>query len=293
MGDDEMAREVVHIYLKHEGIAKEETLKIYGLVFVGAIFILIFVYLIATPEFRKYYYVLVLSMLLPTVLIGVAYYYFLKRIGENFPEELIIYDNGWFVVWGPHDSDGWVAPAKLEWILPDKTIIKEWGIKAYMLRKLKEEKEGVLIGSGIHWVFPLNQLYREYTFYAAIYGVVHPQKLSCLEKMYGILDIIGRKNLNAERVWIPSGKPQANWGYMKQAFYWNTIFKKEGLREYYKKDTGEDVPEPVRSYLYDIRKYKKVYLKQKKETGDWFGKENIKKEWYIDWEWLEKWLDAH
>ena len=95
------------------------------------------------------------------------------------------------------------------------------------------------------------------------------------------------------RVWIPSGKPQASSIYLKKPFYWNDVFKKEGLKEYYTEDTGEDIPEPVRSFLFDVRGYIKEYLKKAKETGDWFGREGVKKEWYIDWEWLEKWIEEH
>ena len=299
-----MAREVVHIYFEHPRISKPETLGI----FIPA---LIFTTL----------YVIVLDIIFRTIdplslaiIIGVLWLVFgglmvlwykgLKFKGENLPEELIIYDNGWFIVWGPVYSDGWVAPAKLDWILPDKIEMRAWGIlRRIFIPKEERKKKRKLFykgvegkiesGIGLSWVYPLNKKYKDYLFLATVDGYITEEQYKTLKKLAGYLDRIGRKNLESGRVWIPSGKPQASSIYLKKPFYWNDVFKKERLKEYYMEDTGEEIPEPVSSFLFDVRKYINEYLKKAKETGDWFGREGVKKEWYIDWEWLEKWIEEH
>ena len=87
------------------------------------------------------------------------------------------------------------------------------------------------------------------------------------------------KNLESGRIKIPGNNPkQAHFDYYQLPQYWDIVFEKENIREFYRKDTGEDIPEPIRSYLFDNGTYTKVYLKNKKETGDWFGKGDRKEE---------------
>ncbi len=57
-----------------------------------------------------------------------------KKKGADIPEdEFILYDNGWFVFWGVEPDEGWIAPAKLDWVLPPakpkKELEKELGYK--------------------------------------------------------------------------------------------------------------------------------------------------------------------
>ena len=296
-----MAREVVHIYLQHPKIAGREMLSIYIPALLIVTLFLIGVDAVAhTISLIDLLIIILAGWLFGGCVMGAQYLMLLYR-GENFSEELIIYDNGWFVVWGPTYSDGWVAPAKLDWILPDKITMRSWGViqyifipnekvsRKYRLLLYKVPKCKLTTALGISWIYPRNTQYREYLFYGTIYGCVSSKQYKDLKKLAKYLDAIGRKNLELGRVWIPSGKPQASSLYMKQPFYWNDVFKKERLREYYMEDTGEDMPEPIRSYLYDFESYRKKYLKLKKETGDWVGRKG-KGEWYIDWEWLERWL---
>ncbi len=292
-----MAREVVHIYFEHPTISKAET---FDLLFSPPMFIITISLILVAVLFPKSFIYSVIALIAVWVFgVGavLSYYLLLRYKGENLPEELIIYDNGWFVVWGPVYSDGWVAPAKLDWILPSGIEIKSWGIKAYILPPLNEKArykkgcKGIMTGFGLSWIYSLNPHYNEYSFHATIYGCVTQEEYKALEKLAKYLDMIGRRNMEAGRVWIPSGKPQASSIYLKKPFYWNDVFKKEGLRRTYEADTGEEVPEPVRSYLFEIRKYAKEYLKVAKETGDWFGRKGVNREWQIDWDWLERWLE--
>ena len=298
-----MAREVVHLYFEHPEISKEETMAVHFTALVGYAIIVLFIAFLLYIQQSNYFIPVMLALSISGVVwilvLMYLYYLFLRHKGENLPEELIIYDNGWFVVWGPVYSDGWVAPAKLDWILPSGIKIKSWGIEAYILPPLNEKArykkgcKGIMTGFGLSWIYSLNPRYKEYSFHATIYGCVTQEEYKTLEKLAKYLDRIGRRNMEAGRVWIPSGKPQANFIYLKKPFYWNDVFKKEGLRRYYIEDTGEDLPEPVRSFLFDVRKYIKEYLKVAKETGDWFSRKGANREWQIDWEWLERWIEEH
>ena len=295
-----MPEEVIHIYLEHKRIAGKEMWGIY----IPALIIFTFIMVAIDAVFRT----VKLTDMILLVIFGwgsggglmLLQYFWLCYRGENFPDELIVYDNGWFVVWGPVYSDGWVAPSTLEWILPDKITLKPWGVIQNIFhvseskKRKRADSDKIKVGGGLSWVYPLNPKYDDYFFHNAMMGYISKDKLSDMKRLAEYFDRIGRRNIEAGRVWIPSGKPQANFIYMKKPFYWNDIFRKEGLRDYYIEETGEDLPEPVRSYLYNARTYSNKYLKMKKETGDWLSRrEGASKEWYIDWDWLEKWIEEH
>ena len=49
-----------------------------------------------------------------------------KLKGADVPQdEFILYDNGWFVFWNITPDEGWIAPAKLDWVLPPVENKKE------------------------------------------------------------------------------------------------------------------------------------------------------------------------
>ncbi len=61
-----------------------------------------------------------------------------KKKGADIPQdEFILYDNGWFVFWCVEPDEGWIAPAKLDWVLPPakpmKELEKELGVQAKWL----------------------------------------------------------------------------------------------------------------------------------------------------------------
>ncbi len=92
-------------------------------------------------------------------------------------------------------------------------------------------------------------------------------------EMIEYIDKKAKENLESGRVKVPGKNPkQAHIDYYQRSWFWNKVFKKENIRELYMEETGEDIPEPVRSFLFDYPKFKSVYLKNKRETGDWFGR---------------------
>ncbi len=87
--------------------------------------------------------------------------------GFDVPEdEFILYDNGWFVFWGVRANEGWIAPAKLDWVLPPAKPSKEfkkkigydpnWEYYLYRRYYLIQRKKGNMykIGYKLMWTYP-------------------------------------------------------------------------------------------------------------------------------------------
>ena len=92
-----------------------------------------------------------------------------------------------------------------------------------------------------------------------------------MKPMMGI-EVVNLNGSYCGRIKIPGENPkQQHLDYYQFSMYWNDVFVKENIRELYKKETSEDIPEPVRTFLFDYKTYEKTYLKNKKKTGDWFG----------------------
>ncbi len=208
-----------------------------------------------------------------------------KKKGADIPEdEFILYDNGWFVIWCVEPNEGWIAPAKLDWILPPakpkKELEKEIGYKPngwYCLQDryylLKRKKKGLYkVGFGLVWTYPTEK-WKDWVFSASAGGWLTEKEHKKLLEMVEYLNRKAKENVESGRIKIPAhNSEQEHVAYYQMPWYWNEVFKKENIRELYKKETGEDIPEPVRSFLFDYPKFKRVYLKNKRETGDWFGR---------------------
>jgi hypothetical protein len=196
-----------------------------------------------------------------------------KAKGADVPEdEFILYDNGWFVFWNIAPDEGWLAPAKTDWIYPEGVELKPLGIKKSRMYLLKKKRNGMYkVGFGLDWAYP-NEKWENWVFHGNAGGWLTEEEYRKFLEMIDYLNKKGRENLESGRIKIPERNlKQEHIGYYQMPWFWNEVFKKENTRELYMRDTGEDIPEPIRSFLYDYPKFKKVYLKNKRETGDWFG----------------------
>jgi len=212
-----------------------------------------------------------------------------KIKGEDIPiDEFILYENGWFVFWNITPDEGWIAPAKLDWILPPlknrKEMEEKIGYKVnfrytlfdryYLLKKKKNGKYKV--GFGLMWVYPYKK-WENWVFTASVGGWLTEKEYKKFLEMIEYIDKKAKENVESGRVKIPAKNlKQEHIAYYQMPWFWNEVFQKENIRELYRKETGEDIPEPVRSFLFDYEKFKNVYLKNKRETGDWFGKREEK-----------------
>ncbi len=216
-----------------------------------------------------------------------------KLKGADIPvDEFILYDNGWFVFWSMETrTEGWTAPAKLDWVLPPakkkKDLIKElgyvpngWYVFRFDLGYLyvkKRRKNKYFVFLALPWIYP-SEKWKNWVFYGVAGGWLNEKEYKRLVEFTEFIKKKAEENLKNGITKIPAKNvKQEHIDYYKRPWYWNEVFQKENIRELYKKETGEDIPEPVRSFLFDYEKFKKVYLKNKRETGDWFGRKNKEK----------------
>ena len=229
-----------------------------------------------------------------------------KVKGADVPiDEFILYDNGWFVFWSMETTtEGWTAPAKLDWVLSPaldrflppakrkKELEKELGYTPngwYVIRfgssgpsyngyvyVKKKRKDRYKIYLAIPWVYPSDK-WKNWVFFGVAGGWVDEKEYKNILKFNEFLKKKAKENVASGRVKIPAKNlKQEHFDYYQRPWFWNEVFQKENIRELYRKETGEDIPEPVRSFLFDYEKFKNVYLKNKRETGDWFGKREEK-----------------
>ena len=124
----------------------------------------------------------------------------------------------------------------------------------------------------LKWAYP-HKKWENWVFAEWVQGWLNEEEHKRLLEMLEFLRKKAMKNLEMGRIKIPGRNPkQEHFMYYQKPQYWDIVFEEENIRELYRKETGEDIPEPVRSYLFDTKTYEKVYLKNKRETGDWFGK---------------------
>jgi len=201
-----------------------------------------------------------------------------------FYDEFILYDNGWFVFWLGEPQGIWIGPAKLDWILPEskpyKELKEEVGYKPHRWYCMnfqqycyaKEKENGYLVFFKLPWSFPSDK-WKDWVFFGAVSGMLDYTEYIEFLGMVTQLKIKAKENIDKGIIKIPHYNfCQENTEVPPE--YWNYVFREENIRELYKKETGEDIPEPVRSFLFDYKKFKNVYLKNKRETGDWFGRKN-------------------
>ncbi len=277
-----MTKELYHFHFRH----KHDVLNLFLLMFVlpSAILFLFMLSLELSTTNKSFSEVMadlwgIFSLLL---LFGLLFALFIawheKSKGEDIPEdEFILYDNGWFTFWNITPDEGWIAPAKIDWIYPEGTEIKALGMKKSNMYLLKKKKNGMYkIGFGLEWAYP-DKRWENWVFNASVGGWLTEEEYHRFLEMIDMLNQKGKENIQSGRI-KPPGKnwKQEHMDYYQRPWFWNEVFKKENIREVYKKDTGEDIPEPVRSFMYDYPTFSKIYLKNKRETGDWLGKKEVK-----------------
>ena len=207
------------------------------------------------------------------VAIGILIYVMAKVRGGDVDEsEFILYDNGWFAFWDVKLQD-WIGPAKLDWIFPEGVDIKPLNVRENSFYLVKKKKDGMYyVAFRVLWTYP-DKKWENWAFYGNIGGWMTEEELKKFREMIEILRKKSRENLERGKIKLPGPNPkQQHTVYYQQPQYWDEVFEKENIRELYRKETGEDIPEPIRSYLFDTKTFDKVYLKNKRETGDWLGK---------------------
>ena len=140
----------------------------------------------------------------------------------------------------------------------------------------KRRKNRYKVGFGLIWTYP-NKKWENWIFTASVGGWLTEEDYKKFLEMMKYIQKKAKENVESGRIKIPAKNlKQGHIAYYQMPWFWNEVFQKENIRELYKKETGEDIPEPVRSYLFDYDRYKNVYLKNKREIGDWFGKREEK-----------------
>ena len=229
---------------------------------------------------RDILYVMEGGVLVLAIMSLVVYVIDKWRGGSVGADEFIIYDNGWFVFWDAHYGT-WIAPAKLEWVYPDHIDIKPLHIvgkyNEYNIIKRKK-KDKYKVSFRLIWAYP-DKKWENWVFYDIANGWLTKEEFERFSQFLEFLRKKGWENIKSGSVKIPGNNPkQGHLMYYQLPPYWNEVFEKENIRELYKKETGEDLPGPIRSFLFDIQKFDKVYLKNKKKTGDWFGRKGGEKQ---------------
>jgi len=189
--------------------------------------------------------------------------------GEDIDDEFILYDNGWFLFWSGKYNDGWVAPAKIDWLFPPGMELKPFNLKEIPIHRTIRKKKGRYNeGFGLYWGLP-KAGYENWAFHASAGGWLTHDEHEKLLEMIDYLKKRSKENIDTKRISVPEKNPvQQSSGMLKQPSYWNSVFIKEGIKDLYFQETGEEIPEPVYSYLFDRTKYAD-YLRRRKETGEW------------------------
>ncbi len=276
-----MAKELYHFYFKR----KHKSIKMAILAFAIPLIVLfsfigilhIFIYIKKFPHILELF--LEWGVLYAALIALIGYTLDRLRGGSVGASEFILYDNGWFVFFDEYHGS-WIAPAKLEWVFPEGIEIRPLNIRSkeespkhhykyIFVRKRKDSR--YLVDFGLIWAYP-DKKWENWAFNGYISGWIEEEDYRKLLEMTEIIRKKAKENLESGRIKIPGNNPkQQHLAYYQFPDYWNEVFVKENIRELYIKENGEDLPEPVRSYLFDMRTYDKVYLKNKKKTGDWFG----------------------
>ena len=268
-----MTKELYHFHFRRPHFSSRFSLSIVVLSAVFTFIAFAVLQFSIEPSGRTLFVIYGVAVLPEFIIAGVLIYWMVKvRGGDVNEDEFIMYDNGWFAFWDVKLQD-WIGPAKLDWVYPTGVEIKPFNIKKnryYLVKKKKKGKYHVIFR--LIWAYP-NKKWENWAFYGKIEGWITDKEYKELTEMAELIEKKAKENLDSGRIKLP-GK---NWkqqytDFYQQPQYWDIVFVKENLRELYRKETGEDIPEPIRSYLFDEKKFKEVYLKNKRETGDWLGK---------------------
>ncbi len=276
-----MTKEIYHFIFNYPKRLFWDFLFVFLPTISGLLIIMAIFYILRFMSF-SFFIMAVIVEFLVSFIIAIIWVLIGRSYGEDVSnDEFILYDNGWFVFWNA--EKGWIAPAKIDWILPPvkskKELEKEIGYKPngwyclqeryYIFKKRGKYYKG---GFGLMWTYPTKK-WENWMFGADVRGYLTETEYRKFLEMMKYIERKAKENVESGKIKIPAKNPkQEHIEYYQLPQYWNEVFKKENIRELYMRETGEDIPEPVRSYLYDYEKYKKVYLKNKRETGDWFGK---------------------
>ncbi len=267
-----MAKELYHFHFRKPHQPLRFALSISGTaIAILGIILLIFQFTINTKYnlLEGYFYAVIVM-----AAIGVLVYVLAKVRGGDVDEsEFILYDNGWFAFWRV-DDQVWIAPTKLEWIYQEHIDLPPLHIKSkynvYYIAKKKGNNYFVIFR--LLWGYP-DKNWENWVFHGIVRGLLTKEEFEKFSEMIKLLRNKAKENIDSGRVKVPENNPkQGHIDYYTRSQYWDVVFEKENLRELYRKETGEDIPEPIRSYLFDEKKFKEVYLKNKRETGDWVGK---------------------
>ncbi len=274
-----MVKEVYHIWLDHSYGPKR---FLYGFAFIYILLVSSFIiFPLAFGGLNR------LIETIPTMLyiVGVSLlfmapmffgmYFATKYAGWGVSDEVIIYDNGWITMFGMGQGTGgygWCAPFRIEWVLPPGTVCgdKDHPIAKvkYPLRVLKKRKDKALIHIGFVWVLP-NSKYENRAFNASVQGWVSKKQYDDVKKMIDY--VINKAKENIEKgLHIPQGDGRWFPDLLYYADTWNEIALEQGVWTEFKKELGENVPEPLRTFFDDTDKYKKYYWRNKLKTGDWY-----------------------
>jgi len=267
-----MPKELYHFKFSHPHYIRNYTLYLYGAMAGLGCLIITLIYPFATPYIKGYYPYLYLTVIFAPLSIIFIFRILSVRKSDNFDDEFIVYDNGWFAFWSRF-GEGWLAPARLDWIYPEGVELKPLHIKNERMHRLIKKKNGMCyVGFGLEWAYPEDK-WKNWVFRGGAEGWMSEDDYKKLLQMIEFLNRKGRENLESERIKIPDENfKQRHTDYYTASWYWNEVFKKENMRELYERETGEGIPEPIRSFMYDYGRYKELYLKHRTETGEWIPK---------------------
>ena len=270
-----MAKELYHFHFRvpHQPLKFALSVSGTSIAIVGII-LLIFQFTINTQynllEGFSYAFIVMVA-------IGILIYVMAKIRGGDVDEsEFILYDNGWFVFWDLKFQD-WIAPAKLDWLYPPELVLKPLKGSRNGYYAVKKKNNGrYYVVFRLTWGYPYGK-WKCWIFYDKVYGWLTEEEYKKLVELVNFLTKKAKENVESGRIKRPEGDCiQAYVDLYQQPPYWDEVFEKENIRELYRKETGEDIPEPIRSYLFDTKTFDKVYLKNKRETGDWLGRSEKK-----------------
>ncbi len=266
-----MARELYHFHFQKPHFSRR-----FALITIGgtALLLLIILSIIQYVLPTKYnLFIIFFEYALPAIIIlGLFGYLSLRVRGGIFDEnEFILYDNGWFVFWDLKFQD-WIAPAKIDWLYPPELVLKPLKGSNNGYYSVRKSKNGMYyIVFRLTWGYQYGK-WKCWIFYDKVDGWITGEEYKKLIELVNFLSKKAKENVKSGKIKPSEGNcTQAYVDLYQQPPYWNTVFEKANIRVLYKKETGEDLPEPVRSYLFDLKTYAQIYFENKKKTGDWFG----------------------
>ncbi len=268
-----MAKELYHFHFRRPHQPLKFSTAIWGTtLFIVLTILAILQFSAPNPKYNIFFIFLEGGLPVLIILWILTYFMAKARGGDVDESEFILYDNGWFAFWDLKFQD-WIAPAKLDWLYPPELVLKplKGSKNGYYVVKKKNNGRNYVVFR-LTWGYPYGK-WKCWIFYDKVYGWLTEEEYKRLEELVTFLIKKARENVESGRMKRPEGDcKQAYVDIYQQPPYWDEVFEKENIRELYRKETGEDIPEPIRSYLFDTKTFDKVYLKNKRETGNWLGR---------------------